>query len=183
GNAHTGSEPRLCLQIARRAAAHFAAFFGRKHKRHENVHFLIPGESERGRYHADDGVASLVQVDGLAQAQWIGAIASLPETISDDGRLIVARLHLFTTEDAPEQWRHAEHRQQFGRRLDAVYRLRPVALRDVELRPAIVSDILKHSSLCDVGDVGRRNARLNVALPLLIAPLSQTDKLLRIRIR
>ena len=77
---------------------------------------------------------------------------------------------------------NAKHRQQFGALMRS-NALRLIAFRDVEPRPAIVSDILEHTTSCDICDVRCRDASLNTALAHLITPLSKSHKLLWICIR
>src|SRR6185312_5323440 len=78
---------------------------------------------------------------------------------------------------------YAKQGQQVRRSFYSLNRFRPVPFRNIETRPAIVSNVLKHASLSNIGDIGSRHSGLDVALALLIAPLPQSDELFRIRIR
>jgi len=57
---------RLCLQVPRSAAPAFAALFRRQRERNEDIPLLVPGEAEGRRHYPHDGVALLVELDGLA---------------------------------------------------------------------------------------------------------------------
>ena len=166
------SYTRLGLQVVRSGAAGLASFFRRENERNEDVHFLVPGEAERAGHHADDGIAFLVEGDGFAEDRRIGVITSLPETVSDDGFAVVALLHLIGPEKASQRGLDAEHRQQFGGSADAIHALRPVSLRDVQARPAVVSDLLEYAGLGHVHDIRGRDAGLKVTRAFLIAPLT-----------
>ena len=81
-------------------ANHPFLFFVREHQRYKDVPLLVPGEPERGRHYTHNGVAPLVQLDGLAQNRGVGTVTHLPEAMADDCYLIVAGLHLLGREIA-----------------------------------------------------------------------------------
>ena len=176
-------ETGLGLQIARGTAPGFAAFRRSERQGHKNIHLLIPRKAKSGGHHAHDGVAFFVEIDGPTEDPRVARVAGEPQAVANNRHLVVARLRLLCREKPAHQRLNAEQGQHSGRRLNPVDALGMVPLGDGEVRPTVVAGLLKDFRVpSDVVHVGGGYAGLDISLAALVAPLSQADELVGVRI-